>query len=254
MTEPAGSDTATNVSALADMFAHVGRDLVTYQSIDDVLGAITARAVRLVPSAEHAAISRGRDHRFETVAATDELPPQVDQIQYDLGSGPCMDAALEGCVFRIGDLPTSERWPEFGRRAAERYGVCSMLSVRIFLEDDDLLAGLNLYASDRDAFDESDQTTAMLLATHGALAFTAARRQSKIDNLERALKTSRQIGVAIGILMANHKVTDQQAFDLLRIASQASHRKLHDIADEVMTTGTLSLPPEPTPRSRDDAD
>jgi GAF domain-containing protein len=240
-----------NLADLADRFTELGRDLVAKQSIDEVLGMISARAHDLVPAAEHAAVSRGRANAFETVASTSDLPPRVDQIQYDLHSGPCVDAVLENNTFRVGDLERTEKWSEFGRRAAAEYGIRSMLSIRIYLEDDDLLAGLNLYSTARDAFDETDESTATLLATHGGLAFTAARRQDKIQNLERALVTSRRIGVAIGILMARHMVTEEQAFDLMRIASQNSHRKLYDIADEVAHTGVLDVPALPRARARD---
>lgn len=58
-------------------------------------------------------------------------------------------------------------------------------------------------------------------------------------NLRAALMSNRRIGTAIGILMASHKITDAAAFDLLRTASQRTHRKLHDIADEVVETGWL---------------
>jgi hypothetical protein len=56
-----------------------------------------------------------------------------------------------------------------------------------------------------------------------------------------ALESSRRIGQALGILMATYKLTDEQAFDLLRGASQHTHHKLRDIAEEVCTTGTLDL-------------
>jgi GAF domain-containing protein len=240
-----------HLGALAERFTELGRDLRSHKSIDEVLRTITSRAYQLVPSAEHVAVSRGRKGNFETVASTSDVPPQVDQIQYDLHSGPCVDAILEDHTFRVGDLVTTQKWAEFGRRAAAEHGIHSMLSVRMYLEDDDLLAGLNLYSTAREAFDESDETTAALLATHGALALTAARRQDKIENLERALVTSRRIGVAIGILMARQMVTEEQAFDLLRIASQNSHRKLYDIAEEVAHTGALDVPPVPRARSRD---
>jgi hypothetical protein len=117
--------------------------------------------------------------------------------------------------------------------------------VRLFLEDDDRLAGLNVYSSKQHAFGPEDQTNATLLATHGALAMEAARHRDKVDNLQRALRTSRQIGMAMGILMATHKVTEDQAFGLLRIASQSTHRKLADLAREVADTGVLELPPLP---------
>ena len=43
----------------------------------------------------------------------------------------------------------------------------------------------------------------------------------------------------MGILMADGKLTKQQAFDQLRTASQNLNRKLHDIAADVALTGAL---------------
>ncbi|WP_375476581.1 ANTAR domain-containing protein [uncultured Jatrophihabitans sp.] len=242
--------TENNGSRLAELFTRVGRELAAQHSIEEVLAMITARALEVIPAAEHAAISRGHDGAFETVAPTSDLPLQVDQIQYDLGSGPCVDAILDNTCFRVGDLATDPSWPEFGPQAAADYGIRSMLSVRLFVEAEGQLTGLNLYAGAVDAFDDSDETTAVLLATHGALAVTAGRRQDKIDNLERALLSSRRIGIAIGILMATHKITADQAFDLLRIVSQNKHRKLVDVAESVVETGAIELPRVPETRGR----
>jgi transcriptional regulator with GAF, ATPase, and Fis domain len=237
---------------LASSFAELGRKLTGHYDLDNTFSIITARAIDLVANAEHAAISRGRRGRFETVAATSDIPLLVDSVQYRLGSGPCVDAILEDHVYRAGDLGApDQRWPEFGRQAAERFGVNSLLSVRLFLEDDDMLAGLNLYSSKYDAYDEDDELTATLLATHGALAVAAAQRQDKIDNLAHALQTSRRIGAAIGVLMAMHKTTYDQAFDLLKIASQHTHRKLVDIAEDVLETGQIALPRVSARPSRD---
>jgi hypothetical protein len=69
-----------------------------------------------------------------------------------------------------------------------------------------------------------------------------ATAREKIANLERALTSNRRIGAAVGILMYRHKITYDQAFELLRVASQESHRKLHDIAEDVLTLGQISLP------------
>jgi transcriptional regulator with GAF, ATPase, and Fis domain len=234
--------TPTGPDQLAELFTELGRDLSAQQSLDEVLTRLTHRSVAVVPGAELAGITRSHRGTFETVAPTDDRATRVDQIQYDLRSGPCVDAIMDNTVYRTGDLARELRWPDFGRRAVQEEGIHSVLSVRFFLEHDDMIAGLNIYAARADAFDESAQTVAMLLATHGALAVTAARLRDKTDNLERALKTSRTIGMAMGILMANHKVTDEQAFDLLRIASQHTHTKLADIATKVTETGALDLP------------
>ena len=60
-------------------------------------------------------------------------------------------------------------------------------------------------------------------------------------NLKLALESNREIGVAIGVLMHEHRLSQAQAFDVLRAASQDSNRKLADIALEVVDTGTLNI-------------
>jgi hypothetical protein len=67
-------------------------------------------------------------------------------------------------------------------------------------------------------------------------------QRAVVEHLELALSTNREIGIAIGILMATHKITDAQAFDLLSRVSQRSNRKLRVIALEVARTGVLELP------------
>ncbi len=64
-------------------------------------------------------------------------------------------------------------------------------------------------------------------------------RQAAAD-LSIALDSNRAIGAATGILMARHQVTQPQAFDLLRVASQTRHVKLREIAREVVETGALA--------------
>jgi AmiR/NasT family two-component response regulator len=76
-----------------------------------------------------------------------------------------------------------------------------------------------------------------VLATHCALLVTASLAQDKATHLLRALESNREIGVAIGVLMARHQLTRDQAFDVLRVASQRNNRKLIDIAVEVADTG-----------------
>lgn len=66
-----------------------------------------------------------------------------------------------------------------------------------------------------------------------------AKVESQVSNLENALSSNRRIGAAVGVLMASQKVTSQEAFELLRRASNESNRKLRDVADSVVLTGTL---------------
>jgi hypothetical protein len=72
------------------------------------------------------------------------------------------------------------------------------------------------------------------------LAHAVRVQRIRAANLELALATNREIGQAIGILMATEQVTADQAFDRLRSASQHLHRKLREIAADVVETGILA--------------
>jgi len=81
------------------------------------------------------------------------------------------------------------------------------------------------------------------LAVHHELAclrtFALDEAEDRSANLAQALASNRQIGAAIGILMASHKVTSDRAFALLREASNRTNRRLRDVADQVVFTGSL---------------
>jgi hypothetical protein len=59
-----------------------------------------------------------RRNAIETVCAVDDVHTRVDAIQYEVGSGPCLDAIAEHEVFVTDDLAGDERWPPFSHRAA----------------------------------------------------------------------------------------------------------------------------------------
>ena len=146
---------------------------------------------------------------------------------------------LDNNIYIGNDLAVDTRWPIFGRRAADEHGVRSMVSYRIYLEQDPLVAALNLYADTVDAFADDDIGLGLLLATHGASVLAAAGARSRAGHLSEAVLSNRRIGMAMGIVMSQHKVTEDQAWDLLRITSQDTHRKIRDIAEDVIDTGAL---------------
>ncbi|MGI8664858.1 MAG: ANTAR domain-containing protein [Jatrophihabitans sp.] len=93
---------------------------------------------------------------------------------------------------------------------------------------------------------DADAAIAQLLVTRAVTAIDRERLDDiarhaldQAANLQIALTSNRQIGTALGILMANHKITDTAAFTLLRTTSQRTHRKLRDIADDVVQAGCL---------------
>jgi AmiR/NasT family two-component response regulator len=86
--------------------------------------------------------------------------------------------------------------------------------------------------SDRDSSPLSDRAQIAYLSDE----LEAAERQ--VENLEMALVNARKIGAAVGIVMANSKLTYEQAFNLLSVASQRGQEKLRDVAERVVLTGS----------------
>lgn len=88
---------------------------------------------------------------------------------------------------------------------------------------------------------------AVAVATVGRLRALLSARQAKIDNLELALQSNREIGVAVGIIVATSRCSADQAFEVLRRVSQHSNRKIRDIAAEIGYTGEIPAAPPPRP-------
>jgi GAF domain-containing protein len=124
-------------AASAGEFARLTRELARCPDLESTLHAIVEAASR-VEGAEHAAVTiRNRQDRFQTVASTSEVPLMVDEVQYQTLEGPCVGVINGPHVFRSDDLATDEPWPVFGHLAVRSTPIVSMLSYRLYLDDND---------------------------------------------------------------------------------------------------------------------
>ncbi|MFI7542480.1 GAF and ANTAR domain-containing protein [Actinoplanes sp. NPDC049599] len=223
---------------LAQGFARLAGSLYLPDA-EAVRGRITAAATGLVPGCEQAALSLlDRHGGIVTAAATGRAAVLAGEIQRDLGAGPSHDAVHGRPLCRIDDLLGDQEWPEFGRQAARQAGIRCMLAVRL-AAGDDVLGALNLYASRPDALGATAVARAGPLAAHAALALAAADCRRSCAELREALRSSRSIGIALGIIMARHRVTSRDAFDVLRRCAQRQHRKVRDVAADIELTGEV---------------
>ena len=199
-------------------------------TLEAILGSVTSA----VPSADHAGLNLLERGRFEPQATYGAAPPPLDALQQRTGTGPCIDCSRDQVTVELRDTRTETRWPEFAR-AAEDLGVRAMFCVPLWV-DERRLGSLSLYAEAPSTFDDAARRIAELYATHAALALFEAQRA---EQLRRAVVSRDVIGQAKGILMCRHRMTADQAFDLLKKASQASNRKLVNVAEAVAAAGEL---------------
>ena len=221
---------------IAETLASLARELEEHDNPDTMLAAIVAAAVAIIPGTDEGSISvvLGR-RRIISEAPTSDFPRQVDAIQEEVQQGPCLDAAYQHQTVRIPDMTTEQRWPLFAARAA-KLGAASMLALQLYVEGDNLGA-LNLFARTPGAFTDESEQIGLLVAAHAAVAYIGARKQT---NAARALIHRDLIGQAKGMLMERYQISADRAFLLLTRISQNSNRKLHQVAIELVETGTVT--------------
>ncbi|MGX1542559.1 GAF and ANTAR domain-containing protein [Streptomyces adustus] len=226
-------------SLFGQQMASMARELLAQDSVDATLERITVSATELVEGCDDAGILVLHDTKVETLAPTHALVTDCDLLQQQLGEGPCFDAAYSTQgerVYRIPDLSAAQqRWPVFAPQALQ-LGVGSMMGFLLFTEAEDLGA-LNFYSRGPGAFTQDSELAGLLLASHAAVAFSAARTHAQ---MEQALATRHLIGEAMGIIMGSHRLTEDEAFNVLRRYSQANNIKLREVARRVCEEGILS--------------
>ncbi|HEX4981003.1 MAG TPA: GAF and ANTAR domain-containing protein [Ilumatobacteraceae bacterium] len=222
---------------LENSFSEVAIALFAEGTVRGTLQRIVDLAEQAVDGCEAAGILLIDNGRVTTATASSELVIAVDQMQIDTGEGPCLDAATRGSTFYAADLIDDPRWPNFGPLAVSA-GIRSVLAYCISASRP---SALNLYARFPAAFGATDRAQGQLFATLARLAIDSAEDRAsderRTGNLIQALRTREMVGQAQGILMERERITADQAFDVLRRASQYMNIKLREVAEALVETG-----------------
>ncbi len=219
----------------------LGRLSLRNQSLDALLKQVADLSKDVMPGQPEASILLMVKDRPTTVVTTGDLATRLDEVQFAKGYGPCMHAATTGELTEIPDTRIETRWADYSRRAAEE-GNLSSLSVPLPI-DDDMVGALNIYAREARAFDEESRAEALRFGPYAGVALSNIHAYSSArelaENMQAALESRAVIDQAKGILMERHKLTPDQAFQLLAHASMRMNTKLRVIAEQLVLTGEL---------------
>jgi GAF domain/ANTAR domain len=202
-------------SNLAEVLGALAIELQGRTDPAAILRGIVDASVDIVPGARWAGISLIQGRRVRSEVPTDPIVAELDQLQTDLGEGPCISALREHHTVQIEDMSAETRWPRFVRRASA-LGVRSMLSFQLFVRSANLGA-LNLHGDAPGVFTDESLFVGGVLAQHAAVAMVGS---TAVSQLQAALVSRDLIGQAKGILMHRDNLTGLQA--ALTRASQSS--------------------------------
>ena len=208
------------------------------ESTEEALQRVTDLAAKAIPVADGVGVTlvtwgaKGSIPAMRTAAHSNPWVVTVDVDQYQTGEGPCIDSIVRGEIVNLRELDEGS-YPNFCAKAS-RVGLGSVLAIPLKINDNRAVGALNLYARERNAFDERDQAAAIDFSAHAAIAlvnielYESARKLT--HQLSDAMDSRAVIEQAKGILMGRDHCTADEAFKQLKDMSQSQNIKVRELA------------------------
>lgn len=222
---------------LSATFRALAEVVYSGDSFASVSDSICAAAVRLVDGCDHASLIRRRHGRAVPVAASDPVAETCDRLEREVGEGPCLDALDDDQPDQhlCPDLREGGAWPRLADRLLRETPVRGMAGFRL-RHDDTKVGALNVFSAGAGRLTQESVHQATLLTAFASVSLVAMQRGEEASTLRRGLESNREIGKAVGLLMAMHQLDQDAAFAMLSRVSQEMNLKLVEVAARVVRT------------------
>jgi GAF domain-containing protein len=205
--------------------------------LDGMTGFAAAMMTRATGSAIECAVTLRRRKHSATIAGSSDDAILLDGIEQRQHDGPCVQALKTGTSVLLDDVARDQRWPQHCDRLAAA-GCRSALGVPLKLGRD-AKAVLNFFAPATGVFTteviQDAESFAEMTSPVLGVALRIATAEQLADDLKAALKSRTAINLACGVIMAQNRCGQHEAFDILRHASSTRNQKLHDLAEEIIS-------------------
>jgi hypothetical protein len=217
--------------ALASALAEASEGWRNFADLPALLSGIAADATRIL-AADHAVVLLYTELGGpvpEVHLATEANNPTTRDLFRAAGEEQWLTTPGS-----IPNLTLERRWGQRGSRLAGATWL-SVLTLPLHSPNNHSQTRISWFASTRQAF-TGQAGIAELYCRHADLAIQDLVAR---DNLTRGMAARHRVGLAQGILMARHKLTAEQVFQVLLRESQNTNTKLNVVADRVIRSGRL---------------
>lgn len=226
-------DWSEDMEQLADLL-HASKDIK--EVLDGAAGLGAAVMSRSTGSRIECAVTLGRSKRTATIGGSSVQAMLLDRIEQALEQGPCIDALESGRPVLLDDARTSPQWADYCA-ALGAAGMRSTLGVPMELEQESV-AVLNFFAPLPGTFTRQSVADALTFAGLAGKALRVAIRITALneaaENLDAAMQSRSVIDTACGVIISQNRCTHDEAFRILRKASNDRNQKLRDLAQAVV--------------------
>lgn len=221
--------------AVAAVLEGLSASLPERPDLTEALDLISRAAHQLVPGCIGASITIRSSGTIFSIAASDALVEDLDDVQYTGDGGPCV-SALETGQSELVQAHEDLRWPAFVGLAQAR-NVQTILSVPL-VAGPRTVGVLNIYGDERlPSGHEIAQEIARRAADSVALLHLYEDSVILAGRLARALEIKDVVDRARGMLMGREGLSAAAAFDRLTRSAAETGDSLHATAVAVLAEG-----------------
>lgn len=174
----------------------------------------------------------GRRKRTATIGGSSDQAMLLDRIEQSLEQGPCIDALESGRPVLLDDALSSPQWSDYCQALAAA-GMRSTLGVPMELEQGSA-AVLNFFAPRPGTFTRSVVADSLTFAGIASKALRVALRITALneaaEDLDAAMGSRSVIDTACGVIISQNRCTHEEAFEILKKASNDRNQKLNELA------------------------
>ena len=174
----------------------------------------------------------------QTLCATDSTAELLEDLQFGLGEGACVEAAVTGRPVLIADMhhtAEASRWPSFAAAVVEQSEVGALFAVPLQWGAVNL-GVLDLYRKAPGSLSEVQLRDVMSAADMAALMFLGVRTDPGDGVcLDHSVHGRAEIHQATGMVLAQLGVSATDALARMRAYAFAQERSLSDVAHDVVS-------------------
>lgn len=177
-----------------------------------------------------------------TICSSDDTAARLDELQFDLGEGPCWDAmsSRRPVLESEFDGVHNDRWPLFGAAITDRM-VRGIYAFPLAIGSLDLGA-VDLYSTSARSLSAEEVADATALAD--VTAWQVLRRIVTDEPEPEVPHSRREVHQATGMVLAQLDISADDAVLLLRAHAFSSGRSMREVSEDVIARRIVFSPDE----------
>jgi hypothetical protein len=204
----------------------------------DQLRRLCHLAVRTLPASGAGLSVVAKDKQFSMLAAADPVSERIEELQFVLGEGPCVDAAAARRPVLVPDLAVEgpTRWPAYAAAVLEA-GICAVFAFPLQVGAAQL-GVLDLFRAGAGSLTGAELGRAIRLADDAVMLLLAGQERPRLDGDgtldDELLGATAELFQAQGMVMIQIGGTLTEAMARIRAYAYAQDRRLADVARAIV--------------------